>query len=649
MSENSYRVTRLLRLCRGTTAAVTFLVLAFVQAAAGATNGRDAREDSLAVLTCIVLDQDTHAPLPFRGSVTDCDGNPRHPEPAEECLYHAPTWEHSGCFYAEGQFSVNVPLGETFVGAGHGFERGVIGETVDVAGDTTITFGLPRVADMQVLDWYPGDSHSHMFHSDGVYDVDPADAVFAGRCEGLRTVSCLDNTYHFTGGPSSESTADCIVYFSEELRSSIFGHTAVLGLSSLVDPAYCSWSPMIADLADLAHAQPGAAVIAAHPVTMDTITDVHTLPAGAMQTRELPIDVIGGGRIDGFEVLSYSNWHNDGRETELWYQLLNCGFRLPCCGGSDACVNRLYDRPLGGYRTYVQVDTDSLSYGDWVSSLKAGRTFVTNGPLFTEIEVADHACGDSVALSGVDSLMADVEIGLASAFPLKRCDVVVNGVRAKSFFFESGQCSADTTLQVMLRGSSWVAARVFGEDESWYTMGDSLFAHTGPVYFTMNGNRIAVKEDADVFIDWMRDLHQIGRDWGEWDTPADSTRFFTAVEDARLFYSALVPGGDTGVSDPEPPPSGARSVLRAAPNPFAERVFVRAEMEGAGDAEAVLDVYSTSGRLVRRIPCGGAPANDRVFLWDGRDAGGDDVASGIYLLRVTTGNATAHTKVVVLR
>src|SRR5262249_6846495 len=66
----------------------------------------------------------------------------------------------------------------------------------------------------------------------------------------------------------------------------------------------------------------------------------------------------------------------------LWYRLLNCGLRVPATAGTDVFLNRIGSNLPGGDRVYVHVDCP-LTYAGWVDGLKAGRSFVTRGPMLT--------------------------------------------------------------------------------------------------------------------------------------------------------------------------------------------------------------------------------------------------------------------------
>ena len=58
-------------------------------------------------------------------------------------------------------------------------------------------------------------------------------------------------------------------------------------------------------------------------------------------------------------------------EYDIWYQMLNCGMRLPASTGSDWFV-------CSSNRVYVDVGAE-FSYGTWLAGLREGRTFITDG------------------------------------------------------------------------------------------------------------------------------------------------------------------------------------------------------------------------------------------------------------------------------
>ena len=66
---------------------------------------------------------------------------------------------------------------------------------------------------------------------------------------------------------------------------------------------------------------------------------------------ELPIDV-ALGKVDYMEVMGYSDHLIT---SEVWYRLLNCGFRIPAGAGTDAFPNFASLRgPPGLVRVYAR-------------------------------------------------------------------------------------------------------------------------------------------------------------------------------------------------------------------------------------------------------------------------------------------------------
>lgn len=85
----------------------------------------------------------------------------------------------------------------------------------------------------------------------------------------------------------------------------------------------------------------------------------------------------------------------------------------------------------------------------------------------------------------------------------------------------------------------------------------------------------------------------------------------------------------------------------AAPNPFNPRTSIRFDLPRAGAVR--LAVYDVSGRRVRTLADGPMAAGVRTVTWDGKDDGGHDVASGIYLYRLEAGAFDQTRKMVLLK
>jgi hypothetical protein len=83
------------------------------------------------------------------------------------------------------------------------------------------------------------------------------------------------------------------------------------------------------------------------------------------------------------------------------------------------------------------------------------------------------------------------------------------------------------------------------------------------------------------------------------------------------------------------------------PNPSRDRVRVRFAIPTAERITA--EVFDTQGRKVRVIGSDTRPAGSHVAVWDGRDAAGVPVSSGMFFIRVSAGGVSRVAPVVVLR
>jgi hypothetical protein len=76
-------------------------------------------------------------------------------------------------------------------------------------------------------------------------------------------------------------------------------------------------------------------------------------------------------------------------------------------------------------------------------------------------------------------------------------------------------------------------------------------------------------------------------------------------------------------------------LLPCAPNPFDERTLIRFQL--AQPAEVDLGIYDLNGRRVRSLVSGWLSEAQHSMNWDSRDDAGRIVSSGVYFLRLTTG------------
>ena len=86
------------------------------------------------------------------------------------------------------------------------------------------------------------------------------------------------------------------------------------------------------------------------------------------------------------------------------------------------------------------------------------------------------------------------------------------------------------------------------------------------------------------------------------------------------------------------------------PNPFNPETWIPYNL--ADDADVQITIYDTKGALVRQLDLGHQMAGyytnrSRAAYWDGRNGGGESVASGLYFYTLTAGDFTATRKMLV--
>ena len=92
---------------------------------------------------------------------------------------------------------------------------------------------------------------------------------------------------------------------------------------------------------------------------------------------------------------------------------------------------------------------------------------------------------------------------------------------------------------------------------------------------------------------------------------------------------------------------GEFSLSQNYPNPFNPNTVIRLSLASA--THAALKIYDIRGREIRTLLDGFQQAGERSLVWDGRDANGNPVVSGIYVSRLQAGGSVATKKMILLR
>jgi hypothetical protein len=109
---------------------------------------------------------------------------------------------------------------------------------------------------------------------------------------------------------------------------------------------------------------------------------------------------------------------------------------------------------------------------------------------------------------------------------------------------------------------------------------------------------------------------------------------------------AIGAGSVTGVGDRGTP--RALALGQNVPNPFNPTTSISYDVP-AGGARVTLRIYDATGRLVRTLVDEQRPAGTHSVTWDGRNATGASVSSGVYFYQMVSGSFTESRRMVLLK
>lgn len=417
-----------------------------------------------------------------------------------------------GHFYCRGEAALTLPAGKYELLAFRGPEYRMARVELEVrdGGTHDAELRLERWVHAAEEGWFSGENHIHANYGYGAWYNSPQ--TILDQCEGedlnvsnlLAANSDGDGVFdreYFRGRLDPLSTPNHLLWWNEEFRSTMWGHMTLFHLHALVEPVFTGFKdttnpwdvPTNAMIAQRTHTQGGTASYT-HPTSNPL--DSYAATYGA---KGLPVDVASGA-IDVLDVMG------SGYDPCLpfWYRLLNCGFHLPAAAGTDVFLNRVTASPPGWCRAYVHVP-DGLTYEKWVAGLRAGRSFISNGPMI-DITVNDRESGDTVALDTPGKVR--VKGRVRSQFPLEKLELVINGNVVASGNIAADKLGGSVDLEVPIERSGWIALRTAGPVVNRWPSGYGLRAHANPVYLKVKDKPMDTQAEAEYFLKWIDRLEQ---------------------------------------------------------------------------------------------------------------------------------------------
>ncbi len=476
---------------------------------------------------------------------------------------------HPQVYRSDGE-SIKLPDGDYNIEFMRGPESIVKKQKIVVSRTAgTAAFAVERWTDPSKLGWWSGDHHIHA--AGCAHYTNPTEGVHAidmiRHCLGedlkvgcnLTWGPCFDyQKQFFTGKDDKVSQYPYLLRYDIEVSgfgSHQSGHLCLLRLRQEIFPGGESkdhWPTLGLNTLRWAKKQ-GAVTGPAHSGSgLDVRSSElpnYVVPAyDGIGANEFVVDVThevpgpDGKLVPAVDFTSTVDT-NPRSELNMWYHVLNCGFRQRISGETDfPCI---FGERVGVGRSYVKLD-GKLDYDQWCEGIRMGRCYVSDGRSHllefkasagnaTQVAVGEQ--GSELRLERPAALhltarvaaMLDEQPGPMGAgrFPwhLERArlngtrevpiEVVVNGYPvAKKNIVADGKMQ-DVTFDVQIEASSWVALRIYPS------------SHTNPIFVLVNGKPIrASKRSAE----WC--LKGVDQCWAS----KERTYKSDEKEDAKLAY-----------------------------------------------------------------------------------------------------------------
>lgn len=477
------------------------------------------------VIRGALRDGATGQPVAAKIRVTDmASGRAYMPEHAIKTMPQktAPGVKHY--FYARGKYEIAVPPGRYQIEVVRGIchEEAIDNAEVGAGLSKVRDFDIPVLQDLHASRWYSGNTHTH-YHleidedpDDRLRMVPPAEALDVSVISYLVRNDSPYITNRYPVGRLPEFSRDgTLMDMGEEARNNKgfvdfgYGHCLFLNIPRAIEPVSTGLLskdgkapdfPTISMLCEQAQ-RIGGTTIWAHN-------------GGGM---EAPVAIAHG------VVSAYNLGDGKDADYERYYRFLNCGFRLPASTGTDWWI---YDHN----RVFVQVESD-FTYDSWIAGIRAGRTFISNGPLI-EFTVNGKPPGSTLQASE----RLQVKARALSRLPFDRLQIVRDGVVvAEQAAVNRREASLEREIPVEQGG--WIAARVESSAKTHALFG--VFAHSSPVYYRVEGTPSRRAEAAGAFVDEIEQSVRFIRKSYKFASEADKAVALGRFEAARRIYGKL--------------------------------------------------------------------------------------------------------------
>ncbi len=411
--------------------------------------------------------------------------------------------------------TIDLPAGKYSLEFGRGPEYLTKKMAFEIGKNRTLQIQLERWIDPSKFGWFSGDHHIHAagcsHYTSPTQGVNPEDMMRHIVGEGLNVGSVLTwgpgyahQKQFFEGKNNKFSTAENLLRYDLEISGFPSGHAGHLVLLRLKDQTYPNtagledWPTYTIPILKWAKSQGAITGFAHSGLGLEVKND-------ALPNFEMPnFDGIGANEfivavtqnlVDFISTMDTPpTW-----ELNIWYHVLNCGFRTRISGETDfPCMS---DDKVGHGRSYVKLEKQ-LNFEEWAEGLKLGKTYVSDGKShLLDFEVNEIAVGtqnsevnlDSAATVKVSAKVAaflnetvdvhikplnifenvwtqkpfwNIERGRISNTRTVPVELVVNGEVVANKVIQADGSIQDVFFETKIEKSSWVALRILPSSHS---------------------------------------------------------------------------------------------------------------------------------------------------------------------------------------
>ena len=494
----------------------------------------------MGTLSVRTVDAGTGAQTGSRIHLTASDG--KFYAPAEAYARLSGQGDH--LFHSTGAFTVELPVGETEVTVVKGFEFHPYTTSAEItAGATTsVVIELERMTDMAAAGWYSASTHVHANYGGNLHNT-LENLIMMSESEDqdlvLEQVANKDNRvldYQYFepgGGPHSTSTPERMVVVGQEYRPPFYGHVFMFGMRDhLLSPFTMGYE--------------GTAIESLYPSNTDmfrkakaqgaTVGYVHAFPG-----ENDPLDRgLGGGKgfiVDAALATTDAVEWSDASRAGFFplYAVWNNGLRIAATGGEDSISNLHRSKLVGSMRTYVHTGARGLDMEAWFEGLRAGRSFVTSGPL-VELTIDGQLPGDVVTLPAGGGTI-EIRGRVRSITELDRIFLVCNGETMNEVPVMGDRRGAALTVRQRVTRSGWCHLRAEGASGDRFPLDVAYVqAFTNPVWIQVADTPIRNAAAAGYALRWIDTLQVLADAWPGWRAETEREHVFAQFDEARAVY-----------------------------------------------------------------------------------------------------------------